>query len=150
MIFGFLVSKGEISGQEADMIQTVAILGAGAVGGYFVWGLSEKLGENLWVIAKGERKERLEREGLTINGKIFHFPVKTPEEAAGADVLLVATKYGTRLKPVSQEEPHVAYRIEPAKRGGQRRNHRGENRQGAYAVLDYENRIGKAWEGNPV
>ena len=76
------------------MIQRVAILGAGAVGGYFVWGLSEKLGKNLWVIAKGERKERLEREGLTINGEIFHFPVKTPEEAAGADLLLVATKYG--------------------------------------------------------
>ena len=94
LIFGFFVSKGEISRQEADMIQTVAILGAGAVGGYFVWGLSEKLGKNLWVIAKGERKERLEREGLTINGEIFHFPVKTPEEAAGADLLLVATKYG--------------------------------------------------------
>lgn len=56
------------------MIQRVAILGAGAVGGYFVWGLSEKLGKNLWVIAKGERKERLEREGLTIKGEIFHFP----------------------------------------------------------------------------
>lgn len=94
LIFGFFVSKGEISRQEADMIQTVAILGAGAVGGYFVWGLSEKLGKNLWVIAKGERKEGLEREGLTINGEIFHFPVKTPEEAAGADLLLVATKYG--------------------------------------------------------
>ena len=53
LIFGFFVSKGEISRQEADMIQTVALLGAGAVGGYFVWGLSEKLGEKSLGDCKG-------------------------------------------------------------------------------------------------
>ena len=47
-------------------IKTVALIGAGAVGCYFVAGLKEKLGENLWVIAEGERKERLEREGVWI------------------------------------------------------------------------------------
>ena len=50
-------------------IKTVALIGAGAVGCYFVAGLKEKSGENLWVIAEGERKERLEREGLWINGQ---------------------------------------------------------------------------------
>ena len=39
-------------------IKTVALLGAGAVGSYFLWGLTEKLGENLWVIAEGERSFR--------------------------------------------------------------------------------------------
>lgn len=42
-------------------IETVAIIGAGAIGGYFIWGLSDKLGDNLWVIAVGERKARLEK-----------------------------------------------------------------------------------------
>lgn len=74
--------------------QTVAILGAGAIGGYFVWGLSERLGENLWVVAEGERAERLRRDGLTINGQRYALHVRTPAEARGADLLLVATKYG--------------------------------------------------------
>lgn len=34
-------------------IETVAILGAGAVGSYFIYGLNEKFGEDLWIIAKG-------------------------------------------------------------------------------------------------
>lgn len=76
-------------------INTVAILGAGAVGGYFIWGLSEKLGENLWVIAEGERRERLLRDGIDINGSRYELIVRTPEEAAGVDLLLVATKYGS-------------------------------------------------------
>ncbi len=75
-------------------IENVAILGAGAVGCYFIWGLSEKLGENLWIIADGERKERLEREGLNINGKQYFVNVRTAQEAKGADLLLIATKYG--------------------------------------------------------
>lgn len=75
-------------------IQTVALLGAGAVGSYFINGLTRKLGENLWVIAKGERKERLEKEGLIINGTHFPVHVKTPELAKGVDLLLISVKYG--------------------------------------------------------
>lgn len=75
-------------------IKTVAILGVGAVGAYFLWGLTEKLGENLWVIAEGERKQRLETDGVYINDKKMHICIKTPEEAKGADLLLIATKYG--------------------------------------------------------
>ena len=37
-------------------IQTVAVLGAGAVGCYLIAGLAPKLGENLWIIAEGSRK----------------------------------------------------------------------------------------------
>lgn len=75
-------------------IRTVAVLGAGAVGAYFIWGLNEKLGENLWVIAEGERKARLEKEGILINGKRYDLHVRTPKEARGVDLLLISTKYG--------------------------------------------------------
>lgn len=75
-------------------INTVAIIGAGAIGAYFVWGLTDKLKDNLWVIADGERKERLEAQGLMINNKNHKLNVKTPDEAKGVDLLLVATKYG--------------------------------------------------------
>ena len=75
-------------------IETAAILGAGAVGAYLVWGLSEKLGDNLCLVADGLRAERLRREGLWINGQNYKPPVKTPDEAKGVDLLFVTTKYG--------------------------------------------------------
>lgn len=73
-------------------IEKVALLGAGAVGAYFVWGLAEKLGDNFCVVAKGERKKRLEKEGLVINGKQYALSVKEPEEVKDVDLLLVSSK----------------------------------------------------------
>lgn len=75
-------------------IQSVAVLGAGAVGSYVIWGLSEKKDISLSVIAKGERAERLKAEGCLINGKTYHPEVLTPEEAKGVDLLVVSLKYG--------------------------------------------------------
>lgn len=74
-------------------MKTVALLGAGAVGAYFIWGMSPYLGDDFCVIAHGERKERLERDGLIINGVVYHPIIKTPIQARGVDLLLVATKY---------------------------------------------------------
>lgn len=75
-------------------IKTVAVLGAGAVGSYVIWGLSEREDIKLGVIAEGERKERLEKEGCLINGKIYRPEVWTPQEAAEVDLLIVSLKYG--------------------------------------------------------
>ena len=75
-------------------LEKVAVIGAGAIGSYFIDGLSEKLGQNLWVIAQGERKERLLKNGIIVNQKKMSLAVKTPEEATGADLIIVAVKYG--------------------------------------------------------
>ena len=75
-------------------IKTVAVMGAGAVGGYFIWGLRQKLAENLWVVAQGSRARQLREQGLYINGERMPLHLRTPEQARGADLLLVATKYG--------------------------------------------------------
>ena len=74
-------------------LEKVAVLGAGAVGAYVLWGLSEKPGIRLGVVAEGERARRLQN-GIGINGKVYHPEVWTPEEAHGADLLIVALKYG--------------------------------------------------------
>ena len=74
-------------------IQSVALLGAGAVGAYFIYGMSEKMGEKFCVVAEGERYNRLKENGIIINEKKYELNVKTPEEAAGADLLLISTKY---------------------------------------------------------
>ena len=75
------------------MINKVAILGAGAIGAYFIYGFSAAPEIDFCLVAKGERKERLEKDGLCINGKTYKPAVKTPEEAKGVDLLLISTKY---------------------------------------------------------
>ena len=78
-------------------IRSVAVMGAGAVGAYFVYGLTGKKDIDFCVIADGERKKRLKRDGIVIDDRkqvrTFRPQVRTPEEARGVDLLLVAVKY---------------------------------------------------------
>ena len=71
-------------------IKKVAVLGAGAVGSYVIWGLSSRNDIELGVIAEGERAERLKQNGCTINGKIYHPEVWNPGETDAVDLLIVA------------------------------------------------------------
>ncbi len=85
--------------ENEDMdIRRTAIIGLGAVGSYFYEGLV-KLGDriSLYVIAEGERKERLQKNGITING--VHYTPSVVEYAEDIDLILVATKYAA-LKSV--------------------------------------------------
>ena len=75
--------------------QTIAILGAGAVGAYLIWGLSQKDHIDFCVTASGERKQRFENKGFLINGQLYHPTVKTPAEAKGVDLLIVTVKYNS-------------------------------------------------------
>ena len=75
-------------------IKSVAVLGAGAVGSYVIWGLSEKKDIRLGVIASGERAKRLKNKGCKINDTVYRPEVWTPEEAHGVDFLIVSLKYG--------------------------------------------------------
>ena len=76
-------------------IKKVAVLGAGAVGSYVIWGLSSRNDIELGVIAEGERAERLKQNGCTINGKIYHPEVWNPGETDAVALLIVALKYGS-------------------------------------------------------
>ena len=46
------------------MIQSVAVLGAGAIGSYVIWGLSSRNDIRLGVIAEGERAVRLKKRWM--------------------------------------------------------------------------------------
>jgi stage IV sporulation protein B len=46
--------------------KTVALIGAGAVGAFFIRGLKDTLGDNFCVVAEGERAQRLREKGLVI------------------------------------------------------------------------------------
>ena len=76
-------------------IKRVAVLGAGAVGSYVIWGLSNNKDIALGVIASGERNERLKKRGIMINGTQYTPEVWTPEEAKNVDLLIVSLKYGS-------------------------------------------------------
>jgi len=71
----------------------IALIGAGAVGAYFIYGFTDLEGVDLCIVSEGERAERLKRDGVVINERTYRPEVKTPEEARGADLLLVCTKY---------------------------------------------------------
>ena len=73
-------------------IKTVAVLGAGAVGSYVIWGLSRRKDIRLGVLAEGKRAEKL-KKGCTINDEVYHPEVWTPQEAKGIDLLIVSLKY---------------------------------------------------------
>lgn len=74
-------------------IKQASILGMGAVGCTVAPGLQKVLGkENVFVIASGKRKEKLETEGRIINGKQYFFPVLEIEEKHPVDLIIVSVK----------------------------------------------------------
>lgn len=76
-------------------IKSVAVLGAGAVGSYVIWGLSHKKDIRLGVIAEGERADRLKKGGCRINDEVYRPEVWSPQEAENVDLLIVSLKYGS-------------------------------------------------------
>ncbi len=75
-------------------IRKVAIIGAGAVGSVFASRFYETPGFSTLLIARDERLEKLKRDGIQINGKLFHIPACRPDEAQGpVDLILVAVKH---------------------------------------------------------
>lgn len=84
----------------------IALIGAGAVGAYFVWGFGKCEGKEkdiagdgtkreFVVIAEDERYTRLKENGVKVNGTVYHPAVNTPSEAGVCDVVIVATKGGS-------------------------------------------------------
>ena len=82
--------------QNGEKITKVALIGLGAIGSFLASGLSEVLGENLRVIAGGERKKRLEEKGVIINGTPYHFHIVDPKEDMKGDypqLAIIITKF---------------------------------------------------------
>jgi len=70
----------------------VALIGAGAIGAYFIHGF-EGCEPELLVIAEGERASRLISRGITVNGATHHPVVMSAAEAGICDLVIIATKY---------------------------------------------------------
>ncbi len=75
-------------------IRSVAILGAGAMGACFAVKFFDASDFSTALIARGDRHDRLKREGLVVNGKPYAIPVVHPDEAGSpAGLIIVAVKH---------------------------------------------------------
>ncbi|ACL65132.1 2-dehydropantoate 2-reductase [Anaeromyxobacter dehalogenans 2CP-1] len=89
-------ARAALRGYDARMrsIESVVVCGVGAVGAAAVERLHAMDPACVTVVADGARRERLEREGLTVNGRRFSPRVAAPSALTPADLLLVGVKHG--------------------------------------------------------
>jgi 2-dehydropantoate 2-reductase len=75
-------------------IETISIIGAGALGGAYASFFHDMDNHCVSFIASGDRLERLRREGLIVNGKLYNIPVIRPEDlSTPSDLIIVAVKH---------------------------------------------------------
>ncbi len=88
-------------------IRTAAIVGAGAVGAYFIRGMQPAMGENFMVLAEGDRAARLKAQGLTVNGENIPLNVQDFAKAPQVDLLIISTKYTALAEVFQKVKPMV-------------------------------------------
>ncbi|MDQ0273452.1 ketopantoate reductase family protein [Cytobacillus purgationiresistens] len=78
-------------------IQTVSIIGLGALGVLFGYHLSKKMPNGtLKIIADEDRIKKYKREGVYCNGELCDFDYATPDQLSHpADLILIAVKYNS-------------------------------------------------------
>lgn len=75
-------------------IETIAIIGAGAVGGAYAATLHDWNPRSVSLVAGGSRFDRLSREGLFVNGRSYRIAVLRPEDTSPpSDLIIVAVKH---------------------------------------------------------
>lgn len=75
-------------------IQTVYIIGAGAMGAAYSAMFTDAAGFSVAFVARGERYQRLKHQTFTVNGRLYNIPVIHPDTVSQpADLILVALKH---------------------------------------------------------
>ena len=75
-------------------IDKVAVIGAGAMGSVYAAKFFEMDKDSISIVAKGERYERLKKQGLIVNDKHYALPVVgVDEKTPFSDLIIVAEKH---------------------------------------------------------
>ena len=75
------------------MIKTVGIIGAGSVGSALMYEMYSRDPENVYLLATGERAERLRTKGISVNNEVFNPTVYSdPSQNIHIDLLILAAK----------------------------------------------------------
>jgi len=86
----------------------IAVVGAGAMGSFYASKLADSDPGSVFLIATGERYDRLKNRGFTVNGKAYRLPVLSPEkEAVPADLVIVAVKHHHLEAAIGEVTPFV-------------------------------------------
>lgn len=80
--------------EKTRMTGDIAVVGAGAVGAVYGSMLHEAFPSRVRFLADARRAERLNNEGIRVNGKVYHVTAQTPDELQNPpDLIIVAVKY---------------------------------------------------------
>lgn len=75
------------------MIKTVGIIGAGSVGSALMYEMYKRDPENVYLLATGDRAERLRTKGISVNNEVFNPQVYSdPSQNIHIDLLILAAK----------------------------------------------------------
>ncbi len=89
-------------------ITSIAILGAGAMGGAYAAMLDTVPEFETVFVARGARAARLAREGLIVNGRPLNLPVVRPEQStAPVDLIMVALKHHHMAEALPDLAPFI-------------------------------------------
>lgn len=90
------------------MIKTVGILGAGSVGSALMYEMYKRDPENVYLLATGERAERLSTKGISVNNEVF-FPkvYSDPSQDIHIDLLILAAKTYSMASVVEDMRPLI-------------------------------------------
>lgn len=89
-------------------IPHVTILGAGAMGSVYASLFFEMNPAGVSFMAKGERAERLQAQGIVVNDKRYAIPVVTPDDMSPpSDLIIVALKH----HDLQEALPDLAHRV---------------------------------------
>lgn len=90
-------------------IETVSLIGLGAVGSAYLSKISETLPlDRIRVVADGERAERYEASGVSVNGRTFRVHVCRPgDKPEPADLLLFAVKFHQLEEAIAAAQKQV-------------------------------------------
>lgn len=79
-------------------INNSLLIGAGAVGGVYARNLYNTYGENFGLIAGGDRKKRIEKNGIRVNGSAYFPKVYSPDTTGYYPDLVVIAVKNTQLE----------------------------------------------------
>jgi len=89
-------------------IETISIVGAGALGGAYASILHDMDDHCVSFIASGDRLGRLRKNGLIVNGKAYRIPVLGPEDLLPpADLIIVAVKHNQLSEAIREMKNRV-------------------------------------------
>ena len=91
------------------MIKTVGIIGAGSVGSALMYEMYKRDPENVYLLATGERAERLKSKGISVNNEVFEPKIYSdPSQGIHIDLLILAAKTYRNLLLSDSSKPKMS------------------------------------------